>query len=94
MDKSKYTFNDEGEKLLVPTASNEQLERKTTSLRSENHTVDAPSKHVQLDISSTNINHQLEENTADRDSSQQPNSNHKISSNISHNSSVKGKGNL
>jgi hypothetical protein len=74
----------------VPTATNEQLESKIVLLRSRSYNADTPSKRVQVDISPLNIT----ENTTNRDSSQQNTSNHIMSSNISHNFSLKGKGEL
>jgi hypothetical protein len=74
----------------VPTVNNEQLESKIVSLRRRSYNVDTTSKRVQVDISSPNII----ENTINRDSTQQNTSNHIMSSNISHNFSVKGKGEL
>jgi hypothetical protein len=72
--------------------NNEQLENKSVLLRSRNYNFDTPSKRVQVDVSSPNINQCLAENTTNRDSTQEHTSNHKISPKKSHNFSVKGKG--
>jgi hypothetical protein len=74
----------------VPTVNNEQLESKIPLVRSKSYNVDTPSKRVQVDISSPNIT----EHTTNRDSTQQNTSNYIMSSNISHDFSVKGKGEL
>jgi hypothetical protein len=87
-------LNEEEDKLLERTVNNEQLEKKNMLLRGRNHNVDTPSKRVQVDISSPNINQHLTENITNRDSIQKPASNHIMSANISHKFSVKGKGKL
>lgn len=74
----------------MPFVNNEQLESKIVLFRNRSYNVNTPSKPVQVDISSPNIT----ENTTNRDSTQQNTSNHIMSSNILHNSSVKGKGEL
>lgn len=73
----------------MPSVKNEQLESKIVLVRNRSYNVDTPSKPVQVDISSPII-----ENIMNRDSTQQNTSNHIMPSNILHNFSVKGKGEL
>jgi hypothetical protein len=90
LDRNTNKFNEEEDKLLVPTMNTEQLESKIVLPRSRSYNVDTPSKQVQVDISSPNIT----ENTTNRDSTQQNTSNHVMSSKIVHNFSLKGKDEL
>ncbi|PNF27831.1 hypothetical protein B7P43_G09191 [Cryptotermes secundus] len=85
LDRNTNKFNEEEDKLHVPSVKNEQLESKIVLFRNRSYNVDTPSKPVQVDISSPII-----ENIMNRDSTQQKTSNHIMPSNILHNFSVKG----